>query len=522
MRISTAQYFEFSAAKYADNFSGIIKTQEQVTSGVRIQSAADDPVGAAKLLLLQQQQAMLGQYSGNMSTLKNSLTNEESVLDSVNTALQRARELALQAGNGGISDADRKSIASEIGQIEQQVLGLLNSKDSSGQYLFSGSKTSTPPYVHNNDGTYTYQGDETQLSLQVSDTLSIATNDTGKTILEGAVNSGRTQATVDPLSVNNGKVSVSAGLLTSNTAYNKSFAAGQPYTLAFTSSTQYTLTDTDGNDVTSEVPGNGVFDSKKEGASSISLRGVQFDISLHLKDTDIDPDAAVMDNVFTLQTKPDSFNASRTPSNTSTAQVMGANVASQADYTSTFPNSGAVIKFTNATDYEVYAQPISADSKAIATGVMSGSSFTAAGVTFDISGTPGAGDQFVVGASSHKSQSALDTLSQLRKALETPADGDVAAGLKLKDSVNAAISNLSNASEQVDIVRGSIGARLNSIDIQTAENSSLSLANTSTQSSIADTDISTAAIDLAFQQAMLQASQLAFVKISQLSLFNKL
>ena len=48
MRISTAQYFEFTANKYSDNFSNVVKTQEQVTSGVRLQSAADDPVGAAK------------------------------------------------------------------------------------------------------------------------------------------------------------------------------------------------------------------------------------------------------------------------------------------------------------------------------------------------------------------------------------------------------------------------------------------------------------------------------------------
>jgi flagellar hook-associated protein 3 FlgL len=525
MRISTAQYFESSAVKYQDNFSNIVKTQEQVTSGVRIQTAADDPVGAARLLLLQQQKDMLGQFSGNMTSLKNSLTNEESVLDSVNTALQSARELALQAGNGGISDADRKSVASEIGEIEAQVLGLLNSKDSSGQYLFSGSKTSTPPYVRNNDGTYTYQGDETPLSLQVSDTLSIASNDTGKTILEGATNSVRTQATWQPPTVgdvNDNKVAISAGLLTSNSAYNKNFAAGQPYSVTFTSSTQYTVTDAGGNDVTAEIPGNGTFDSKKEGASSINLRGVTFDISLNLKDTDTDPDAAVKDHVFTLQTKPDSFNASRTPSNTSTAQVTGASVTNHADYTSTFPNSGAVIKFTSATDYEVYAQPMSANSKAIASGVMAGTSITAAGVTFDITGTPNPDDQFVVGASSHRSQSALQTLSQLRKALETPADGDVVAQLKLKDSVNSAISNLANASEQVDIVRGSIGARLNSIDIQSTENISLGLANASTQASIADTDIATASIDLAFQQSLLQASQLSFVKIAQLSLFNKL
>ena len=63
---------------------------------------------------------------------------------------------------------------------------------------------------------------------------------------------------------------------------------------------------------------------------------------------------------------------------------------------------------------------------------------------------------------------------------------------------------------------------MNAIDIQSSENVSLGLANTSTQAAIGDTDVATASIDLTFQQSMLQASQLAFVKISQLSLFNKL
>jgi flagellar hook-associated protein 3 FlgL len=88
--------------------------------------------------------------------------------------------------------------------------------------------------------------------------------------------------------------------------------------------------------------------------------------------------------------------------------------------------------------------------------------------------------------------------------------------------VDSALGNLASASERTDIVRGEIGARLNSLDIQNEENTSLKLANTSTQSAIADTDMASASIALALQQTMLQASQLAFAKISQLSLFNKI
>lgn len=533
MRISTAQYFETSSTKYSDNYSSVVKAQEQASSGVRVQTAADDPVAAARLLLLQQQKDMLGQFSGNVTSLKNSLTNEESVLSSIDDAMQRASQLALRAG-GSISDADRRSIASEIGAIENQVLGLLNSKDSSGNYMFSGSKSQTPPYSRNSDGTYSYQGDETPLSLQVSNTLNVSAGDTGKTILEGAANSGRTQATwlppvpqTVPPTVNDNKVALSAGLVTSGIDYTKKFADGQPYKLTFTSSTQYKVADKDGNDVTSEIPGNGTFDATKEGSTSVALRGVKFDITLNLGDVapGANSDALVKDRSFSLEAKPDTFSVSRTPSNASTAQLTGARVSNQADYASTFPaNSGAVIKFTSATAYEVYAQPYSADSKAIATGdTGGGTTVTAAGVTFDVNaGPPQAGDQFSVGASTKKTQNALDTLSQLRQALEQPADNNPAAAIKLKDVLDASISNLANSRTQLDNVRGSIGARQNALDIQASENTSIGLANTSTMSDLANIDMGEAAINLTLQQTMLQASQLAFVKISQLTLFSRM
>ena len=539
MRISTEQFFNTSTARYSSNFSNVTKTQQQIDSSVRIQTAADDPVGAARLLLLQQQQDMLGQYAGNISSMKNSLNSEESVLVALDTALQRASELSLKVagkGGGGISDAERKTVAAEIGEIEKQVLSLLNSKDSSGHYLFAGGKSDTLPYARNSDGTYSYQGDETPLSLKVSDTLSMVVNDTGKSILEGTVNAGRTQATG---SVNDGKVLVSSGIVTSPSNYDSSFTDGQPYKLTFISSTEYTVSDAAGNDITSQTPGNGKFDATKEGSASVTVHGVTFDISQKLGDTKpgAEADAVYKDREFTLQSKPDSFSISRTPSNTSSAQLAGGTITSQADYGSTFPNKGAVIKFTSSTAYEVYAQPITADSKPVSTGtVVPGTpaqpgpppvlatpdSITAAGVKFDLTGAPDIGDQFAVGSNTHKTQNALDTLSQLRQALETPSDGDPIAQAMVTDVVNSAITNIKTSMAQVDSVRGSIGARLNSLAIQETENTSMVLANKSTTAAIGDTDMATASVDLAFQKAMLEASQLAFVKISQLSLFSKM
>ncbi len=117
MRISTQQYYDTTAAKYQSNYSSVVQAQQQASSGVRVQTAADDPVAAQRLLMLQQQKDMLGQSDGNITTLKSSLTNEQSILDALDKAMQAGKQLALRAG-GVTSDADRKSIAVEVGALE--------------------------------------------------------------------------------------------------------------------------------------------------------------------------------------------------------------------------------------------------------------------------------------------------------------------------------------------------------------------------------------------------------------------
>jgi len=117
MRISTQQYYDTSAVKYQNNYSSVVKAQEQASSGVRVQTASDDPVAAQRLLMLQQQKDMLAQYSGNITSIQNTLTNEESVLEAINTTIQAGSQLALRAG-GVTSDADRKSISVEVGALE--------------------------------------------------------------------------------------------------------------------------------------------------------------------------------------------------------------------------------------------------------------------------------------------------------------------------------------------------------------------------------------------------------------------
>ena len=102
---------------------------EQIASGKRVVRPSDDPQAASRAVGVSQSLATNAQQSDSRVTVRNSLSQEESVLDSVSDALTRAKELMIQAGNGTLSDADRQSQASELRGVYEALLGQANSTD---------------------------------------------------------------------------------------------------------------------------------------------------------------------------------------------------------------------------------------------------------------------------------------------------------------------------------------------------------------------------------------------------------
>ena len=114
VRISTAQFYNTNSNNYMTNFSKLEKTRQEASDGIRVRSAKDDPVGAARLLQLEQQQNMLKQYGSNITNVRNALGTAESTLNSIGNILQRVNELTISSGNAGFTDADRKANAQEL------------------------------------------------------------------------------------------------------------------------------------------------------------------------------------------------------------------------------------------------------------------------------------------------------------------------------------------------------------------------------------------------------------------------
>lgn len=162
-----------------DQQARLLQTQQQLSTGKRINNPADDPSGAVNVLDLTQALALTDQYQRNISQAKTRLETEDTVLTSATDLIQRARELTVQGLNGTVSTAQRSAIAQEIRQLHDEMLSLANRKDGNGDYLFAGMKVGTTPFVESGAGTVSYQGDQGQRSIQVANDRQVADSDNG-------------------------------------------------------------------------------------------------------------------------------------------------------------------------------------------------------------------------------------------------------------------------------------------------------------------------------------------------------
>jgi len=221
MRISTIQAFNNGNQGIQDNYAKVIRTQEQVSSGKRLLSPADDPVASVRLLQLDQEANRLGQFKSNMSAATNSLNQEEATLNSVTNILQRVREITLQAGNGALDSSARQALAQELTEREDELFGLFNSRNARGEYLFGGFQSQTPPFVRNPDATYSYEGDQGQRSIQIAGSKQLAINDNGKDLFVDVGNVNR--VVTEANAVNTGNARVSLGVVEDKKAYDTQF-----------------------------------------------------------------------------------------------------------------------------------------------------------------------------------------------------------------------------------------------------------------------------------------------------------
>jgi flagellar hook-associated protein 3 FlgL len=275
IRLSTNTIYNTGIYRLNTLQSGLQRLGDQVATGRKILTAADDPIAAARVLEVSQSDSVNTQFQVNRQTAKASLSQVESVLSSATDLIQDVQTLAVGAGNATFSDSDRKALATEIRGKLDDMLGVANSSDGAGNFLFSGYKSTTVPFVRTSDGAR-YDGAQGQRLLQVASSREIGITDSGTSIFENN-RTGNGTFTVRADAANTGSAMFTNGSVADSTALTH-----DGYEVQFTVAagvTTYSVVNTSTG--TSVSTGNAY-----QAGQPIAFDGMQFTVNGTPADTD--------------------------------------------------------------------------------------------------------------------------------------------------------------------------------------------------------------------------------------------
>jgi flagellar hook-associated protein 3 FlgL len=355
-------------------------------------------------------------------------------MSSVTDLLGRLRELAVQGANGTLAEGDRKAITAELRARYEELIGIANSRDGSGRYVFSGYMGDTVPFSGNVEAGVSYAGDSGQRRLQLAPTRFLEISDSGYDVFQNIRNGNGYFAT--GLGTYTGTAIIDGGSVTNPVAWN------------------------------ANVPTSGLkiqFWQDSTGTRNVPVGSMPGKTFYEIVD-------AAGDSVFT-GIPPDPLNPF--------------------SFTHEY-QEGVAIPLVGQGNVDLGAHVL-------------------------VSGSPATGDEFTINPST--SQSLFATLGNLITDLESPA-GSTSDKAKLANNVGFALTNLSQAEENILRVRAQIGTRMNEVDSLSSMTQDLNIQYQQTLSDLQDLDYAKTLSDLTRKQTDLEAAQKSFVAISKLSLFN--
>lgn len=521
MRISTSQIYNIATLGMGQAQSAVTKTQEQMATGKRVLSPADDPVAATTILKLNQELARTEQYKKNIDVADNSLSLEDSTLQTVVDLMQRMRELAVKAGNTAVlTSADYKSLASEVDTRINELMNLQNTRNASGQYIFAGYQGDAPPFINKGGGNYEYVGDEGQLFLQASASVSVAVSDSGKKVFVDIPSDHNTVNT----SASSSNRALPASVISVGQVVDQELFDGfypEDMVITFNANTagsppvnapNYTVTERSTGKV---LVANAPYVSGEE----IIVKGV----SLSISGSPVAPTPATLPfNFGTPIAIPAGTSFKVSVEGRTETFTFNTAINNQADFVtalSAAPNTGKPDNLGLTVTASGFASASGANIR-VHNGTAALDFAIGLPTSTGVTSTNGkAGDAFFV--ESTDKQGLLTTLSRFSEAMKSVKDTPESKAL-LSDLVAKTLSNLTNSITNVVSVQGEVGARQNTLESSRDLNLDVSLFVQQELKSVQDLDYAEASIRLSMETLVLNASQQSFTKISQLSLFNYL
>lgn len=532
MRISTSQIFDTGSLSIQQSQSALYKLQNQISSGRRVLTPQDDPVAASQALVVTQSMEVNAQYMNNQGQAKNQLGLIDSQLSSLVNALQNVRDRVIQAGNTTtLSQSDRASIATEIEARLGEILGIANSDNGVGEYLFSGYSGNIRPFAV--DGSLSprapassspvgYYGDTGERLLQVSSSRQMAVSVSGSEVFMTSREGNGTFLTgtggnpgVRVGSANTGTATADPGSVIDRTRWDAAMAnagAGLPLEIR--------IVDNGGvlsYEIHDPVGGTTAMQPFTSGAAIPLLTNAAVDFGAQVTISGV-PDVG---DTFVIAPGINKGSGQIDAGSVIDPQKWAAGINNPAVGT---PVEIRFFDVAGVLNYGLYdpvggltaLRPFAkgqAISMVTAGGVDMGSQVT-------INEMPAAGDTFIIQPSA--SQSVFQTLQNILGILASPIGTGSYTTTQYTNELGAELTNIDRALENISRVQATVGTRMREIESLASTLSDMEIQYKSALSDLQDIDYAKSISDFIKQQMNLEAAQKSFAQVSGLSLFNYL
>jgi flagellar hook-associated protein 3 FlgL len=189
MRISTSQFYQVSANSMSKMQSDLQDQVKYLSAGKQVLTAKDAPIQNISLGGIKSELRSIERFETNIIQAVNHNNRQEVSLSNAQDVLMQVQEIFIQANNGAYDNDNLKSLSAQIKSNLEQLMDIANTKNETGEYVFSGFQVDKRPFSIAPDNKVSYSGDNRAAELQISANIRVTKNTPGDDIFMNIENS---------------------------------------------------------------------------------------------------------------------------------------------------------------------------------------------------------------------------------------------------------------------------------------------------------------------------------------------
>ena len=199
MRVSTSMMYDRLTDQMTVNSDEMSRLQSALSTGQKFARPSDAPELVGRVQAYESRLKTLEADKAAVQSVQIGVDAQSKALQQSSALFDRLKELAFQAAQDPISQAQLDSIAAEVGGIKRSLVDLANTRDASDRYVFGGINSGVPPYVIQPDGKVEYEGSTTPLRVRVADVSYEDATVSGPSVWQGIERGGKIVSMFDIL-----------------------------------------------------------------------------------------------------------------------------------------------------------------------------------------------------------------------------------------------------------------------------------------------------------------------------------